>query len=210
MSESEKKECVKCHGLIISNVYPTMNGDMCLNCAKESFPFTFNKVLNGQFEKKPKIECVKCHVLIISDVIDTFKGDMCLNCSGEPSDEPLQATDWRCECKMFFREDQECTKCAIKYSKIKPYIYKNGIPDTVEFKMLVHDEINSPAHYKKGGIETLDFIKAKLSSEEFQGFLKANIIKYVSRASLKGGVKDYKKAQFYLNKLVEILDVKKV
>lgn len=71
------------------------------------------------------------------------------------------------------------------------------------------EDINKPEHYTKGGIEVLDFIKAKLSTEEYRGFLIANILKYVSRAPLKGGIKDYKKAQFYLNKLVEMVDAKK-
>ena len=48
------------------------------------------------------------------------------------------------------------------------------------------DMINSPSHYTKGGIETIDFIKAKLSEDQYIGYLLGNIIKYTSRIGLKG------------------------
>jgi len=65
------------------------------------------------------------------------------------------------------------------------------------------DQVNSPDHYKSGGIEAIDYIKAKLTKEEFVGYLRGNIIKYISRASLKGSeLKDYEKAEWYLRKLI--------
>lgn len=67
------------------------------------------------------------------------------------------------------------------------------------------DNIN-PDHYKTGGIETIDYIKAKLTEEEYKGYLKGNIIKYISRAEQKNGVEDYKKAQWYTNRLVEVTE----
>ena len=65
------------------------------------------------------------------------------------------------------------------------------------------DKIN-PEHYTGGGIETFDYMKAKLTSQELEGFLKGNILKYITRANLKNGKEDYKKAQWYLNKLVDL------
>lgn len=69
------------------------------------------------------------------------------------------------------------------------------------------DDINHPDHYMAGGIETIDIIKAKMSKDEYLGFLKGNVIKYVTRAGQKGilsdETKDLKKAQFYLNLLVK-------
>lgn len=58
------------------------------------------------------------------------------------------------------------------------------------------DNIN-PHHYKTGGVETIDYLRAKLSPEEFLGFCKGNVIKYASRALLKGGAEDYAKAAWY-------------
>lgn len=66
------------------------------------------------------------------------------------------------------------------------------------------DMVNHPPHYKAGGIEVIDFMRAKLSPEEFKGYLKGNTIKYLSRAALKGAEKqDYAKAKWYLDRLVE-------
>lgn len=58
------------------------------------------------------------------------------------------------------------------------------------------DNIN-PDHYKAGGVETIDYLRAKLSPVEFLGFCKGNVIKYASRAELKGGAEDYGKAAWY-------------
>jgi hypothetical protein len=66
------------------------------------------------------------------------------------------------------------------------------------------DNINSPAHYTAGGIETIDFIKAKLTPEEFRGYLKGNVLKYASRAGLKGNaVEDAGKLAWYATRLAK-------
>lgn len=64
------------------------------------------------------------------------------------------------------------------------------------------DNINSPSHYTQGGIETVDYIKAKLTKEQFEGYCIGNVFKYVSRYRYKGGVEDLKKARWYLTKLI--------
>ena len=51
--------------------------------------------------------------------------------------------------------------------------------------MLPPDMVNSPPHYKIGGIEAIDYIQAKLTPEEFRGYLKGNVLKYTSRAGYK-------------------------
>ena len=53
-------------------------------------------------------------------------------------------------------------------------------------------------HYGVGGIETLDYIKAKLTPDQFQGFCMGNVLKYTSRANTKGNFKrDMEKAAYY-------------
>jgi hypothetical protein len=65
------------------------------------------------------------------------------------------------------------------------------------------DNVNSPAHYKAGGIETIDFIEAKKL-----GYNLGNVVKYVSRADYKGRlVEDLKKAEWYLKR--EIANMEK-
>ena len=66
------------------------------------------------------------------------------------------------------------------------------------------DNVNSPSHYKAGGIETIDFIEAKQL-----GYNLGNVVKYVSRAHYKGmKIEDLKKAEWYLKR--EIANMEKV
>ena len=57
------------------------------------------------------------------------------------------------------------------------------------------------AHYATKAIQPWDFIIANNL-----GYLEGNIVKYVSRWKDKGGVQDLKKAQHYLQKLIEVND----
>lgn len=68
------------------------------------------------------------------------------------------------------------------------------------------DNVNNPAHYTVGGIETLDYIKAKV--KDYPSYVAGNILKYVSRYEHKNGIEDLKKAQFYLNDLIEWMESK--
>jgi hypothetical protein len=68
------------------------------------------------------------------------------------------------------------------------------------------DMVNNPPHYTSGGIETIDYIKAKLTPEEFMGYLKGNVIKYTSRAGKKDDViQDLEKAQWYMSRQIKVL-----
>lgn len=67
------------------------------------------------------------------------------------------------------------------------------------------DAIN-PQHYQKGGVECIDAIEASMAEEAFKGFLKGNCIKYLYRYENKNGAEDLKKAQWYLSRLLTVLD----
>ena len=69
---------------------------------------------------------------------------------------------------------------------------------------MVEDKVNSPAHYLKGKKETIDVIKDCMTDDEYHGYLKGNVLKYVSRYKFKGEpLEDLKRAQWYLNRLVK-------
>ena len=76
-----------------------------------------------------------------------------------------------------------------------------------EKKMEKKDMVNSPEHYNKAGIETIDALEAMLTNG-FDYYLQGNIVKYLWRYRYKNGVEDLKKAQWYLNKLIEVYDGK--
>lgn len=78
-------------------------------------------------------------------------------------------------------------------------------PIDQKFCKAKRDNIN-PDYYGVGGIETFEFLKAKLSPSQLAGFCKGNVIKYLARADNKGKVEDLKKARWYLDKLIEELD----
>jgi hypothetical protein len=63
------------------------------------------------------------------------------------------------------------------------------------------DMVNSPPHYKTGGIETIDYIQAKLSPEEFAGYCRGNALKYISRAGHKDATaQEVGKAIWYMER----------
>ena len=64
------------------------------------------------------------------------------------------------------------------------------------------DNVNKPAHYRQGDIEAIDAIRAALTPEEFRGYCKGNVLKYVWRERHKGGTESLKKARWYLDRLV--------
>ena len=64
------------------------------------------------------------------------------------------------------------------------------------------DQVNNPEHYS-GKVECIDAIEAALTPEEFRGFCKGNIIKYIFRERRKGGTESLEKGQWYLNRLLE-------
>jgi hypothetical protein len=67
----------------------------------------------------------------------------------------------------------------------------------------VVDVVNSPPHYKSGGIEAIEGIEASMEPEAYAGYLKGNIMKYMWRYERKGKpVEDLKKAQWYLGRLI--------
>jgi hypothetical protein len=67
------------------------------------------------------------------------------------------------------------------------------------------DMVNSPKHYTQGGIETIDFILAKLGKEGTIAYCMGNVIKYVTRWKDKNGIEDLKKAQWYLNYAINLM-----
>ena len=73
--------------------------------------------------------------------------------------------------------------------------------------MVSNDPVNHPAHYTvDGGIECIDAIEATLTPEEFRGYLRGQVIKYVWRCNYKGKrLEDLEKAEWYLKKYINIL-----
>ena len=98
------------------------------------------------------------------------------------------------------------------FTKDGYYLYGEKSEDDLLFKVEESDVPSSdepqdainPSHYKHNGIETIDYMKAVSTEEEFKGHLRLTAIKYISRLGKKDCPKqEIKKAIWYLNKLLE-------
>ena len=78
---------------------------------------------------------------------------------------------------------------------------------TAEEMKTMEDMVNNPPHYNKAGIETIEAIRA-MTGDGFENYLQGNILKYLWRYPYKNGLEDLKKAQWYLNKLIEEVEKK--
>lgn len=67
----------------------------------------------------------------------------------------------------------------------------------------VVDVVNSPPHYKTGGIEAIEGIEASMGPEAFAGYAKGSCLKYLWRYEKKGKpLEDLKKARWFLDRLI--------
>lgn len=75
-------------------------------------------------------------------------------------------------------------------------------------KMELVDNVNHPQHYQsKSGLETIDVIEA--FTEDLVGgeaTNTGNVLKYMCRWKSKNGLEDLKKARWYLNRLIGIVE----
>ena len=100
------------------------------------------------------------------------------------------------------RRAQEALKEKPKSSEAGNNYWVAGLNSTTpqDWDAVRPDMVNSPPHYTKGGIETIDFIQAKLSPEEYRGYLRGNLLKYASRLGEKDS-DDAGKAAWYAQRL---------
>jgi hypothetical protein len=89
----------------------------------------------------------------------------------------------------------------MKYKDIRDALNAEVVSD--EIVDVINDVVNSPPHYKTGGIEAIEGIEASMGPEAFAGYLKGNIMKYMWRYERKGKpIEDLKKARWYLDRLI--------
>lgn len=81
-------------------------------------------------------------------------------------------------------------------------------PSEMEQPSLFEDMINSPSHYADSGIETIDYIVDVLGEYDAIHYCHGNVLKYTGSRLWKKGkpIEDAKKAIWYLNKMVELME----
>jgi len=83
---------------------------------------------------------------------------------------------------------------------------KKGYEELSTLKVNFVDNVNSPSHYGQGKIECIEYIKDFLTHEEYVGYLRGNVAKYLHRWRYKNGIEDLKKAQWYTAELVRVVE----
>ena len=67
------------------------------------------------------------------------------------------------------------------------------------------EQVNHPEHYNQGNIECIDAMLSAYGEFAVINFCTCNAFKYLWRFKDKHGVEDIEKAQWYLDKLKELL-----
>ena len=103
---------------------------------------------------------------------------------------------WKLKTRMQSTRDQKIVNPGV-YETIAVMTTNESAVD----KLTTTDNVNHPAHYKVGGIETIDFIEAKKLNYNI-----GNVVKYLTRAEHKGNtLEDLNKARWYLNREIASL-----
>lgn len=66
------------------------------------------------------------------------------------------------------------------------------------------DNVNHPSHYETGKFECIEVMQEVFGTEAVQNFCVCNAFKYLYRHRRKNGKEDIEKAQWYINKYLEL------
>lgn len=157
-------------------------------------PTKYNSIKLKQYEEEPKMKIYHTETQEDYDalMVELEKEGVVWSFVG---DKPTASDLWG------IHGNETCVKKEgneITYSNCS---YFNGYK-IIKYK--ANDTVNNPSHYNTGGIETLDYIKAKV--KDYPSYAIGNIMKYITRYEHKNGIEDLKKAQFYLNDLIEWME----
>lgn len=108
------------------------------------------------------------------------------------------------DCDITYYEDGKGTVWyaapSLWHDHFKPYV-------GVQEGFTLGDNVNNPSHYGQGKIEAIEYISDFLTKEEYQGYLRGNIAKYLHRFPYKNGIEDLRKAKWYLERLIQEQEV---
>ena len=78
----------------------------------------------------------------------------------------------------------------------------------IEETSSTESSVTRPKHYSAGKIECIEALRSCLGHEGFIDYATGNCMKYLWRFRRKNGLEDLKKAQVYLNWLIEEWELK--
>lgn len=99
-----------------------------------------------------------------------------------------------------------------KKQKESPTVYvakeEDFVPHDLDYMKTEHEitegkeKVNHPSHYNSVKVETIKILEDYLTDDEYAGFLKGNVLKYIHRYKFKNGAEDLNKAKWYLEELI--------
>lgn len=139
------------------------------------------------------------------DGIFVYDGTMPLLSTHEEEIPPEDDDTWNCElCGTRFKPNVpfhyiddmiSCDRCR---KEVEP----DGKDDQPAGPRVTNDVRHQP-HYEGTEIQPIDYMRAIMPRPQFEGYLRGNVIKYISRYDKKNGTEDLKKAEVYLGWLID-------
>lgn len=101
----------------------------------------------------------------------------------------------------------ECDKNTMLLSDIKELIFdaKDSINKSLGFED-EEDVVNHPAHYENDKYQCIEVMEDIYGTEAVMNFCICNAFKYIWRFQKKNGIEDIRKAQWYINKYLELVE----
>lgn len=141
------------------------------------------------------------------DELCNKQGDGCMGCPCEDSavctktEDELTDEDYENALKAF--EDYEKSKVGestTDTSKVPLHATHKPVQGSE------YDVVSRPQHYTSTSIECIDAMRETQGDEAVKDFCVCNAFKYLWRHNSKNGDEDIRKASWYLNKAVEIME----
>ena len=115
---------------------------------------------------------------------------------------------------MYNSSDSTCRKCAcedVRYcdgcdDEYSKFFYPHDTLDAEDISK--PDNVNHPKHYENYSVECIVAMEETQGTEAVINFCICNAFKYLWRHRAKNGYEDIKKANWYLNKAVELCEKK--
>lgn len=109
-------------------------------------------------------------------------------------------------------EREFCLGCPFYLGHDECYFDQWQIPETWDLNIIENnmessdalENVNHPKHYTQGKVECIDALAAAtINLQGIEAVCTANAIKYLWRWKQKNGVEDLKKANWYIDKLMQ-------
>jgi hypothetical protein len=214
MNAAVKSPCIACDRLLQDKSDIT-----CTNCEARQ---EYLKTLGGPWEPVPALRVVPPPTFSASPPKEDQpmpaaenKIKLCPECKQEKSFDEFSKNRQRVDgkdrtCKAcknaqqkIFRENQKRKREAGQGSPVSPVIKESPVePEAPKAPAPAVDP--KSRYYDAGGIETISIIKAKLTPDQYVGYLLGNTLKYAARLSSKGDTaRDAEKLARYSGWLAE-------